>query len=62
WEPASANVREEVPAPSGAPYLRVAVDSPCFDTTLTLDAPEFGANAAASAAYYHDTRTVKTYW
>ncbi len=61
-EPASANVREVVPAAAGAPYLHIAVDSPCFDSTLALDAPRYGANVAANAGYVLDTRPIRTYW
>lgn len=66
WKPSGpSNVREEVPAKPGAPYLHAQLDSPCFETTLVLDAPEFGADptdSKAQAAYFSDGRTIRTYW
>ena len=40
-EPPSHNVREVVKAAPNAPYLRVQVDSPCFDTTQTISVDEY---------------------
>ncbi len=65
-EPPSHNVREVVKAAANAPYLRVAVDSPCFDVTQSISvdqyAQTFGGITVSSGAYYLDTRTIKTYW
>ena len=61
-EPASSNVREMVPATPGAPYLHIAVDSPCFESTYFLDAPQYGADEAAQAGFFLDTRPIRTYW
>lgn len=60
-EPASANVREVVPAATGAPYLHIAVDSPCFESTRVLDAPQYGTDASAQAGYILDDRPIRTY-
>ncbi len=61
-EPASSNVREVVPAAAGAPYLHIAVDSPCFETTYLLDAPQYGADEKAQAGFFLDDRPIRTYW
>ena len=65
-EPPSHNVREVVKAAGNAPYLRVQVDSPCFDTTQTVSVDEYVQISAGfnltPGAYYADTRTIKTYW
>lgn len=60
-----SNVAESVPKQPGAPYLHAQLDSPCFDKTLVLDAPEFGKNPTdpkAKAAFFADGRPIWTYW
>ena len=64
-EPPSRSVREVVKAAPGAPYLKVIVDSPCFQASQSVSVDEYvqaSAGLFIPGAYYLDSRTVKTYW